>query len=131
MGGLSALEARMFSSCLSLSTYRFTDSTFQRITFIPRQGFQQTELPEDSILVYQDDIFMALTAPVAFQWVCLNSHRGGGDGGGRCSSHSSFHSHTTAEHLWAGRVHPTPRQAPPPPPHTHRHTCTHTSDTEI
>lgn len=62
MGGLSALEARMFSSCLSLATYGFTDSNFQRITFIPRQGFQQTELPEYSILVYQDDIFMALTS---------------------------------------------------------------------
>ena len=47
--------------CLSLSTYRFTDSTFQRIAFIPRQGFQQTELHEYSILIYQDDIFMALT----------------------------------------------------------------------
>lgn len=121
MGGLSALDARMFSSCLSLSTYRFTDSTFQRITFIPRQGFRQTELPEDSILVSRDDVFMALTSTCGLS-VGLNSHSGGGDGGGSYSSHSNFHSHNTAEHLWICRVHPTLRQAS----HHHRtHTGTH------
>lgn len=46
--------------CQSLSTYRFTDSTFKRVAYI-LQDFQKTELPACGILVYKD-VFVALTS---------------------------------------------------------------------
>lgn len=84
--------------CLLLFTYKFTDSTFQRITFIPRQGFQQTELPEYSILVFTKMPFSwHWPASMVLHWITLNPC---GSGGSSHGSQSTCHSRNTAKHLW-------------------------------
>lgn len=102
----------MFCSGSRFPHYKFTDSTFKRVTFIPCQDFQQNCLSTASWFTKMT-FSWHWPAPMVLHWVFLNLRSGGS---GRSSNNSRITCHSSILMSICGSLLPWSS-----PPHTRAH----------